>query len=119
MKNNKKVYVIGLDGGSFEIMDRLIKQNKLPNFAKLAKIGVISKFLSTVVPKTPQAWSSMLRGKNPGKHGIYTFVRLAKENYNLEYINASYRDAKTIWEYLSEAGFIVGGFKCTDYISTF
>jgi predicted AlkP superfamily phosphohydrolase/phosphomutase len=49
-----------------------------------------------------------MTGKNPGKHGIFDFIRRAKNGYNGVPINASLRDGDTLWHLLSEAGRRVG-----------
>ncbi|HEU4480481.1 MAG TPA: alkaline phosphatase family protein, partial [Actinomycetota bacterium] len=50
------------------------------------------------------AWSSMVTGLNPGKHGIYWFTEDDPTDYTYKFINASYRRGKTMWRRLSEEG---------------
>jgi len=57
---------------------------------------------------SPQAWSSFVTGKNPGKHGIYDFVQHVPNTYEIYFCNAATRKAKSIWKILSEAGKKVG-----------
>jgi predicted AlkP superfamily phosphohydrolase/phosphomutase len=70
---NPKVVVIGLDGMTPQLVEPWMKEGKLPNLARIAQEGAYGRLLSTMPPSSPQAWSSFLTGKNPGKHGIFGF----------------------------------------------
>jgi len=73
MKN--QMMVIGLDGGTFTIIDPLIEKGELPNLAFLKKNGYCAELESTKPPLTSPAWPSFMTGVNPGKHGLYGFGR--------------------------------------------
>ena len=72
MKDSTKVVIIGLDGLNPDLVYRW--KNKLPNFRKLMEQGVYGRIRSTVPPITPQAWSCVLCGKNPGHFGYWDFT---------------------------------------------
>ena len=74
-KSGKRLIIIGLDGASFNYLDPILESGKLPNFARFFKSGVRSDCLSTIPPLTPPAWSTMLTGVNPGKHGVFDFLQ--------------------------------------------
>lgn len=73
MKKNK-VAIIGIDGGTFDVIGPLVKEGKLPVLASLMDKGVWGELESTIPPDTGPAWVSMMTGVNPGKHGIYFFL---------------------------------------------
>ncbi len=75
MSELKKIRLIGLDGASFEILKPLMDAGKLPVLANLINKGASGVLRSNTVPFTPQAWASVITGNNPGKHGIFGFVR--------------------------------------------
>lgn len=75
MSSQKKTWIIGLDGASFEILRPIMDAGKLPVLSGLLKNGASGVLRSTVVPFTPQAWASVMTGNNPGKHGVFGFVR--------------------------------------------
>ncbi|MDY6836860.1 MAG: alkaline phosphatase family protein [Thermodesulfobacteriota bacterium] len=106
MKN--RVFVIGLDGATFDLIKPWAREGKLPNLSRLISTGVHGDLMSTIHPLSPQAWSSFMTGKNPGKHGIYGFVKRMSGSYDLEYTNATNCDGATIWRLVSEAGGKVG-----------
>ena len=100
----KKLLVIGLDGASFNVLDPLIEKGYLPNLAKLIEGGARADLITTFPPITAVAWSSFMTGKNPGKHGIFEFVRLDHDSKRELAVNASFRQGRAIWDLLSDAG---------------
>jgi len=54
------------------------------------------------------AWSTMVTGLNPGKHGIYWFTEDNPEAYDYTFVNGSFRAGKAFWSVLSEDGQSVG-----------
>jgi len=72
----------------------------LPNINKLVKSGTSFKLISTIPPLTPPAWTSMMTGKNPGKHGVFHFF----ETNGKSFVNSRSNKAETLWEILSKEG---------------
>jgi predicted AlkP superfamily phosphohydrolase/phosphomutase len=112
---SKRLLVIGLDGASFDVLDPLIEKGYLPNLARLIAGGVRAPLETTFPPITAVAWSSFMTGKNPGKHGIFEFVRRDQGTQRELAVNASFREGRAIWDLLSDAGrrVIVHNFPCT------
>jgi len=95
------VCIIGIDGATFKFIDPLIKRGKLKTLKALIEKGKKYFLLTTIPPLTPSAWSSLMTGKNPGKHGILDFYEFDK---NLEYRISSMKlkRQKKLWNILSE-----------------
>jgi predicted AlkP superfamily phosphohydrolase/phosphomutase len=112
---DSKLLVIGLDGASFNVLDALIDKGYLPNLAALIKGGSRANLETTFPPITAVAWSSFMTGKNPGKHGIFEFVRRDRNSKREMAVNASFRQGRTLWDMLGDAGkrVIVHNFPCT------
>jgi len=70
------ITIIGLDGADPQIIQRLHEKGQLKHLSRLIKDGSFSTMHSTHIPITPSAWTSMLTGMNPGKHGIFGFTEL-------------------------------------------
>jgi len=70
-----KLVIIGIDGGTYSIIDPLIEKGALPNLRRLIKSGVKGILKSTYPPLTAPAWVSFMTGENPGKHGFFDFRR--------------------------------------------
>src|SRR5437867_3447873 len=99
-----RVVVIGIDGGTFDLLGPWIKEKDLPNLRALLEKGASGELESTVPPDTAPAWSSFMTGKNPGKHGVFDFVTQEKLGYGIRVIDARFRRGKAIWDIISEAG---------------
>ncbi len=110
--NSRKVLVIGLDGETFRVIKPLLAQGKLPNINRLIDKGVHGILMSTIPPVTAPAWSTFMTGKNPGRHGVFSFMRYEYANgravpYDSDTgypVNGAAIRSKTIWEIISEAG---------------
>ena len=93
VEKKTKIFVIGLDGATFDVIRPMISQGKLPTLKKLIERGCSSK-LKTVLGKeyfkgialkniqSVTAWTSFTTGTEPKKHGIYHFVNQANELIN-------------------------------------
>lgn len=96
-----QVRVIGLDGGTFTVIDYLTGQGRLPNFARLMKGGSRATLLSTAPPVTWPAWASFYTGTNPGKTGAADLFKFIPGTYKLEPMNAGNLKGTPIWSLAS------------------
>lgn len=103
-----RLLLIGIDGADFGITDWLLKRGDLPNLAKLAAGGAWGPLRSTVPPVTPAAWTTLMTGKNPGKHGVFDFAPMDGTDPHVPI--ALRRRAMTVWRALSDRGYKVGTF---------
>lgn len=99
-----RVFIVGWDGATFDLVEPWIAEGKLPNIAEVYRNGAHGELASTLPPMTFPAWSSFMTGKNPAKHGIYDFTRQAPGTYDLEFVNGGSRRAPSFWKLLSDAG---------------
>ena len=99
-----KVVVIGLDGMTPELVERWMREGKLPNLAAVAQSGAYGRLLSTIPPSSPQAWSSALTGKNPGKHGIFGFVHRGEDSYTPRLTTSRDRTGPDLGQMVSHHG---------------
>lgn len=100
----RKVYVIGIDGATFKVIDPLVAQGKLPTFGYIIEHGVHGTLRSTLPANSAVAWSSFMTGKNAGKHGVFGFITHAPERDQFVLTNGAHVKSKTLWEIVSEAG---------------
>jgi predicted AlkP superfamily phosphohydrolase/phosphomutase len=108
MKKTPKLVIIGLDAATWTVIRPWMEEGGMPNLARLMKAGVSGSLQSIMPPITPPAWTSFMTGKNPGKHGIYNFIKAEKGSYVMTYANATSRRAPTVWKLLNDAGYSVG-----------
>ena len=103
----QKVVVLGIDGLTFDLLIPWAKEGKLPHFQKLLEEGSSTQLISSVPPSSPPAWTSAITGVNPGKHGIFGFVkegRLTDGKLNLDFYTSRDRQADPLWVILTERG---------------
>src|SRR5881296_1255274 len=106
---SRRVLVIGLDGATFRTLGPWVAAGEMPELARLMAAGCHGELRSTFPPLTPPAWSSFMTGKNPGKHGVFSFRRLAATAYRSgDLITANQLRARTLWDIAGEAGLRVG-----------
>jgi len=114
-ENNSKtkVLVIGLDGATWTVLRPMMEEGHMPNLKRLVENGVSGELISTIPAHSGPAWTSFMTGKNPGKHGVFGFVKAINQQNNKKgYRNWLYNSndikAKTIFHILSEAKKCVG-----------
>lgn len=104
-KSKKKVIVLGFDGITFDISEKWIRNNKLPNFKKVMDNGAHGRLQSTIPPVSPVAWTTAVTGVNPGKHSIFSFVRdiTFEKGEIVPHMNLSTdRKAKAVWQLIED-----------------
>jgi predicted AlkP superfamily phosphohydrolase/phosphomutase len=100
----RKTIVIGLDGGTFDLLDPLVEKGVLPNLKGLMDRGVRGKLRTVIPPGTGPAWSSIVTGLDPSNHGIFDLIVRAVGSYNLGFLNARSLRAPTVWDVVGTFG---------------
>ena len=108
-----KTLIIGIDGGTWDLLGPLCDLGVMPNLAALRDEAAWSPLLSTQPPFTAPAWATFATGVNPGKHGILNFVQTdgspaATLRGQGTPVNSSHIQAPLLWEYFSAYGKPVG-----------
>jgi predicted AlkP superfamily phosphohydrolase/phosphomutase len=98
-----RVYVIGLDGATWDILDPLIEQGKLPVFKKLKENGSWSRLRTFEPTLSAVVWTSIATGKSMLKHGIVDWVFVNKQKIQVPY-SSSEKRTPSIWEMMDEKG---------------
>jgi predicted AlkP superfamily phosphohydrolase/phosphomutase len=107
-----RVVILGMDGMSPDILEPLLRDGKLPHFAALAKQGAYRRLATTNPPQSPVAWTGFATGQNPGKHGLYDFIRRDPKTYQLTLSTSNMEGGKftrvvknrRFWEYAGDLG---------------
>ncbi len=102
--HGKKILMITLDGGTLDLIKPLVELGYMPTIKRLLETGSFGILNSTIPPVSAPAWASFMTGKNPGKHGVFSF-RTYEPGTNRDYfVNSQSIKGKTIWNILSEKG---------------
>lgn len=74
------VFLIGLDGATFDVLEPLFRDGTMPFLAGLRDRAACGPLASTPHPISPAAWASVITGRTPGHHGVFDFVRVDQGN---------------------------------------
>ncbi|MCG8606203.1 alkaline phosphatase family protein, partial [bacterium] len=72
--DDRKIFLIGIDGASWQVLQPLVQAGKVPNFARLMREGVYGNLKTRKPTKSPVIWSTIGSGKSEHKHDIRDFV---------------------------------------------
>ncbi len=75
--------VLGFDGVDHRWLNEYLdadaavpsSERRFPHLLRLREEGTLAKLMSEIPPESPVAWASVITGVNPGRHGIFDFVR--------------------------------------------
>jgi predicted AlkP superfamily phosphohydrolase/phosphomutase len=99
-----KVFVLGLDGATWDVLNPLVRGGELPNLARLVKQGVSGTLRSVFPPLSPVAWAGIMTGKNSGKHGIFEFLEYAHDPRGGRVNSSRAIQADLVWEIAGRHG---------------
>ena len=101
--NHPKVLVLGLDGAEPTSIRHWAETGVMPFVNELMHDGASGVLRSTVPPYTPTAWTSIVTGVNPGRHGVFGFTRWTDDGREV-LVDSSVCRCKTVWDYLTDEG---------------
>ena len=81
MMAKEKVIVLGFDGVDARYTEQWMNEGKLPNMARLRAQGTFRPLRPTVPAQTPVSWSTFSTGIDPGRTGIFDFLRRDPKTY--------------------------------------
>ena len=103
VKEAKKAIVLGLDGGHPELVQRFIREGKLPNFERMMKEGVFKEALEPFPTITPPNWTTITTGAWPGTHNITDFFLPPEPGEPLDRLGFAFNTRESKAEYLWQA----------------
>jgi predicted AlkP superfamily phosphohydrolase/phosphomutase len=106
--SRNKLLVIGLDGAPHALIQQWSNAGSLPNIRKVIEQGSSGILRSTMPVHSPTAWATFMTGLNPGKHGVFDFVRRDDTSYHLRLVQGNYIKGTSLWRLLSREGCRVG-----------
>jgi predicted AlkP superfamily phosphohydrolase/phosphomutase len=78
---DQKLIILGFDGVDAKLTQQWMDEGKLPNLAKLRGQGTFAPLRSTIPSQTPVSWSTFSTGLNPGRHGVFDFLKRDPKTY--------------------------------------
>lgn len=93
----RRLVILGVDGMDPNLLDRYMREGRMPNLKALGERGTYMRLGTTFPPQSPVAWSTFTTGMHPGGHGIYDFVH--RDPHALgPYLSTSRTDPGETWE---------------------
>lgn len=103
-----RLAIVGIDGATYEIIRPMVAAGELPHIARLLREGASGDLRSETPPLTPPAWTSMFTGLNPGRHGVFHFIRRRLGTYECALNDSRNYAGKDLMSLLSRRGWSVG-----------
>ncbi len=97
-----RTLLLGLDGVSLPVLDSVSDSGVVPTIESLVDRSATGPLTSQLPPWTPSAWPSLYTGVNPGKHGVYGFLKF--DGYDHDVVDAADVHAHALWELLDQRG---------------
>ena len=106
-----KVFILGLDGATFDCLNPLMEEGVIPNIKELCDNWTSGPLQTIFPPVTAPAWLALATGLNPGKTGVFDYInKTTAEGDEMAPVSSVYYEKKAIWNYLNEQGYKVGIF---------
>lgn len=100
-----RVVVIGLDGATFSVLDPLMQAGVMPRLRDFVESGVRAELKSIVPALTPPAWTSLMTGRTPGRHGVFDFFRKdSPRSQHIRFQTSADIGCETLWTLADRAG---------------
>ena len=107
-KSRPRVFVLGIDGVPCSLLERFLREGRMPNLANLLGDGRLTRMNSCYPTVSNVAWACFQTGKNPGGFGVFGFAELTPD-MELRVPTSKDLQSQTIWEILSDHGLRVIG----------
>ncbi len=103
----RRLLILGFDGADAKLTQKWMDEGKLPHLAALARQGTFAPLLSTIPSQTPVSWSTFATGLNPGRHGIFDFLKRDPQTYHPSFAAFDVKKEPFLWG--ANNGWVVGG----------
>jgi predicted AlkP superfamily phosphohydrolase/phosphomutase/Flp pilus assembly protein TadD len=128
-KPQQEVWIIGLDGGDWDILEPVLAAGKMPNLKKLRDEGAWGRLRSEMPLLSPVLWTSIATGRTPDRHGVTWFMSTTDDGQKIP-VSSRSRQVRAVWNVASENQVPVGvigwwatwpvepinGFMVSDYV---
>ncbi|MEN3335876.1 MAG: hypothetical protein V7641_5241 [Blastocatellia bacterium] len=97
-----KILIIGLDAATMELIEPWAAAGHLPALARLMHEGASGRLISTPNMHSASAWTSILTGLNPGRHGLFVFSDRNFATGRQEFFKGGDRAGRIVGDYLAQ-----------------
>jgi len=104
MPTTDRLVILGLDGATWTVLDPIRRRGLMPNLDALLARSAHGTLRSTVPPVTSAAWSTMMTGCSPARHGVFDHRYYDAQAGRMKVNHAGRVRVPTVWHQLSAAG---------------
>ncbi len=99
-----RLVVLGLDGATWTVLDPMRKRGLMPNLDALLKGAAHGTLTSIVPPVTTAAWTTMMTGCTPPRHGVFDHRYYDAVAGRMKVNHSGRIRVPTLWHQLNAAG---------------
>lgn len=99
-----RLLIIGLDAGTFDILEALVASGDMPSLGAVFEAGARAELLSTFPPTTSPAWPALATGLGPAKLGVFGLLnKRPGSQYEFSVARNTF-DSRALWSTAGRAG---------------
>ncbi|WP_422925200.1 alkaline phosphatase family protein [Singulisphaera sp. PoT] len=100
----ERLVILGLDGATWNVLDPMRRRGWMPNLDALLSKSARGTLRSIIPPVTTAAWTSMMTGCGPAKHGVFDHRYFDVAAGQMKVNHSGRARVPTFWHMLSQAG---------------
>ncbi len=104
MKTVDRVMVLGVDGATWTVLDAMRARGAMPNLDALLERSASGTLRSIIPPVTTAAWTSMMTGCGPARHGVFDHRYYDATQARMKVNHSGRIRVPTLWHLLTAAG---------------
>ncbi len=99
-----RLVVLGLDGATWTVLDPMRRRGLMPNLDALLEGAAYGTLTSTIPPVTTAAWTTMMTGCNPPRHGVFDHRYYDAAAGRMKVNHSGRIRVPTLWQQLADSG---------------
>lgn len=99
-----RLVILGLDGATWTVLDPMRARGLMPNLDALLKRSAHGTLRSCIPPVTTAAWTTMLTGCGPARHGLFDHRHYDVAANQMKVNHSARVRVPTVWHSFSHAG---------------
>ena len=99
-----RLVILGLDGATWTVLDPMRRRGLMPNLDVLLAKSAYGTLRSTIPPVTSAAWTTMMTGCGPARHGVFDHRYYDVPAGQMKVNHSGRVRVPTFWHLLSQAG---------------
>lgn len=103
-----KAVVLGIDGGSLDLIEPLVADGVLPVLGGLLAASAHGPTTTTWPAHTAPGWATFVTARRPGGHGIYQFFDTQDPDYGDRLLGTGDYGCDTAWDWFARQGWSTG-----------